>query len=436
MNVLYWFRRDLRIRDNRALAEAVSKASKIATIFIIDPNILRDRNMDSKDLRFMFLLDALKSLGKRIRLHVLYGKARETFEYLFGKYRFDAVYTASSLSWHEDLIVQEVKTLCRRIGIKFVEVVDNVLVSPSSLSSFKNFTNFYRQWRKLVDSQTIGEVPIRSFIEIDEPDIDELCRRQGWSVFEENVWKADWGTYRLQSFNFGKYNTAKDFPHLDATSKLSPYISLGIVSIREVFNRAVEASEEFVRQLAWREFYYHLKNKYPHMRDMELKPSMRNIAWENDEYLINAFKKGETGYPIVDAGIRQLKAEKWMHNRVRLIVANFLVKDLLVDWRIGEKFFKENLIDYDEVLNIGNWQWSASVGVDPLPIRVFNPIRQAWRYDPFCIYIKKYIPELKDYNCREIQDPVRYRIKGYPEPIVDHYEQVEKFRKIVGKSRK
>ncbi|MCX8170597.1 MAG: hypothetical protein N3E47_01300 [Candidatus Bathyarchaeota archaeon] len=246
-----------------------------------------------------------------------------------------------------------------------------------------------------------------------------------------DMWRAGWHTHRLQFFDFRKYAVTRDYPYLDGTSKLSPYISLGILSIRDLFNYAVEFSEEFVRQLAWREFYYYLKNKYPWMRNMEIKSRMRNIRWENDEYLINAFKEGKTGYPIVDAGIRQLKSERWMHNRVRLIVANFLVKDLHVDWRIGEDFFKKNLIDYDETLNVGNWQWSASVGVDPLPLRVFNPMRQAEKYDPLCEYIKKYIPELRDLDHKELHDPLKYRLKGYYEPIVNHYERIKKFKEMI-----
>lgn len=435
MRVLYWFRRDLRLRDNRALAKAVSKAEKVVAVFIIDPNVLKDYKMSFNDMRFIFLLDALRNLGARIKLHVFYNETHETFEYLLGKYKFDAIYTALPLSWSEDSRVQEVKDICRKNGVKFIEVIDNVLANPSLIDSPINFTTFYKRWRILVDAQTIGEVPTTSFMDIGEPNLEELCRRYGWRISEDRIWRVEWVIHRIQFFDYRRYATIKDYPYLDGTSKLSPYINLGIISIRDLFNQVVGVSEEFVRQLAWRDFYYYLKYKNPHMKILELKSYMRNLTWENDQYLINAFKDGRTGYPIIDAGIRQLKMEKWMHNRVRLIVANFLVKDLLVDWRIGEEFFKEHLIDYDEVLNVGNWQWSASVGVDPLPIRVFNPIKQAEKYDPLCQYIKKYIPELRDYGCKEIHNPIKYKIKGYHEPIVDHYEQIKKFKKIVSKTK-
>ncbi|MEM2450031.1 MAG: deoxyribodipyrimidine photo-lyase [Candidatus Methanomethylicaceae archaeon] len=436
MKVLYWFRRDLRTKDNRALAEAISKADKIVAVFVIDSEVLGYLKMSHYDSRFKFLLNALRNLDKRIRLHVFYGKTYEIFNYLLGKYKFDAIYTTNSLSWIEDSKIQEVKELCQRNSVKFIEIIDNILVNPFSIgSSIINFTTFYRRWRKLVDAKTIGELSFDNFIEIDEPNLEELCKKYGWSFSEDLLWKVDWYNYRLQSFDFGKYAITKDYPHLDGTSKLSPYISLGIVSIRDLFNKAVDVSEEFIRQLAWREFYYYLKYKHPYMKYLELKPHRRNIAWNYDKSLINIFKEGKTGYPIVDAGIRQLKMEKWMHNRVRLIVANFLVKDLLIDWRIGEEFFRENLIDYDEVLNIGNWQWSASVGVDPLFVRIFNPMKQAEKYDPLCQYIKKYIPELRDYKCRELHNPIKYRIREYYEPIVDHYEQIKKFREMISSDR-
>lgn len=431
MKAIYWFRRDLRIRDNRAVYEALSKADQLAAVFIIDTDFLIDLKMDFKDLRFIFLLDALKELASRIELNIFYGKVREVFEYLLEKYKFEAIFTAYPLSWYEEVKVKEVKELCEKYGVKIFEILDNMLVNPSLIDPSINFTIFYRKWRKLIDNKTTGEIFSKNFISLEEPSIEELFDKHGWNVSENRVWKANWYTQRLKSFDYKMYGRTKDYPYLDGTSKLSPYISLGIVSIREIFNQAVEYSEEFIRQLAWREYYYHIKLKYPFMNKLELKPRMRNISWKEDQYLLNAFKEGKTGYPIIDAGIRQLIKEKWIHNRVRLILANFLVKDLLIDWRIGEKFFKEHLIDYDEVLNIGNWQWSASVGVDPLPLRIFNPIKQSEKFDPSCEYIKKYIPELRDCRCRELHDPINHKIRGYHEPIVNHYEQIKKFRNIM-----
>ncbi|MCS7111290.1 MAG: deoxyribodipyrimidine photo-lyase [Ignisphaera sp.] len=428
LRILYWFRRDLRFRDNRALAEAISRADEVVAIYIIDTDLMRDLGMNSIDARFHFLIDVLKELSRRIELHTLYGRTRDVVEHLLGRYHFDALYTAAPLSWSDEAKVREVEGLCLSMGIRFHQVVDNVLVDPSLIHSAPNFSSFYRQWVEIIDSRIVGEINTGKFRRVDESNVDELAAKHGWKAPRAAHWKADWVEYRLRTFNFAEYDRLKDYPYLDGTSKLSPYINLGVVSVRELYRAVSEQSKEFVRQLAWREYYYHLKRRYPFMRSLELKPHMRRIEWENRETLIELFKEGKTGYPIIDAGIRQLRMENWMHNRVRLIVSSFLVKDLHVDWRIGEEFFKKYLIDYDEPLNIGNWQWAASVGVDPLPLRIFNPIKQSERYDPMCIYIKKYVPELEGYECRELHNPLRYRLKGYHEPIVDHYQRVKEFK--------
>lgn len=429
--VLYWFKRDLRIYDNRGLLEAVLAGDKIVAVYILDSRLLGTSDLSAENPRLNLVADALNKLGSEIELYTIYGRASEVFEELLGRYQFSAVYTAKPFSWSEEEIVDEVRRICSKSGIKLVEVLDNVLVDPSLIKPVNTFTQFYRQWRKLVNSESVNRVSREKFASIDAPNTDETLKKLGINIKNSWLWSVDWGLRRVGSFNYSSYSRLRNYPYVDGSSKLSPYISLGIISIRELFRRASSVSEEFIRQLAWREFYYHLKIRYPWMRELELKPSMRGIKWENDRYLIEAFKEGRTGYPIVDAGIRQLKSEFWIHNRVRLIVANFLVKDLYVDWRIGEEFFREYLIDLDEVLNAGNWQWSASVGVDPLPLRIFNPVKQVENYDPECIYIKKYIPELESYSCRELADPLKYRLGGYYEPIVNHYERIERFKSIV-----
>ncbi|WP_306755535.1 FAD-binding domain-containing protein, partial [Acinetobacter baumannii] len=192
---------------------------------------------------------------------------------------------------------------------------------------------------------------------------------------------------RLRSFPFERYEELRNYPAVDGSSRLSPCIRFGVLSLRSIFKTAQGRSEQFIKVLAWREFWYHIAYNFPQTKDLEFQEKRRNIRWENSQEYIQAFFEARTGYPIVDAGIRQLKEEKWLHNRMRMIVGSFLTKVLLIDWRIGEEFFKEHLLDYDEVVNIGNWQWTASVGADPKPFRLFNPILQAQRYDPQCEYI-------------------------------------------------
>lgn len=185
---------------------------------------------------------------------------------------------------------------------------------------------------------------------------------------------------RLSNFRFSLDEANRNFLDRDGASKLSPCIRFGILSLREILKKAIEEIDlenQFIKELAWREFWYHIKVYFPEIKNLEFQEKRRGLKWENREEYIEAFFEGKNGYPIVDAGIRQLEEEGWIHNRMRMILASFLTKDLIVDWRIGEEFFKKNLIDYDEVVNIGNWQWCASVGADPRPFRMLNPILQA-----------------------------------------------------------
>lgn len=433
MKTIYWFRRDLRLKDNRALTKAVSRSNNVVAIYIFDVDDIQKLETNVSSYKFVLLLNLLRKLGEKIKLHVFYGKTKEIFEELIDKHHFNAVYTAKPLSWIEKEKVDEVKKICLSKGVEFVEVFDNVLVNLSLINSSSTFTRFYNQWQTLVDIEIISEPQLTKFSSIDAPDVEEFLNkyRSFMSRYREFIWSVEYLEERLNKFDFSKYSAYRDYPYVDGTSKLSPYITLGAVSIRELYVKTVNYSKEFVRQLAWREYYYHLMQKYPWMKELELKPHMRKIKWENDSNLLKAFVEGRTGYPIIDAGIRQLKNEAWIHNRIRLVLASFLTKDMYIDWRIGEKFFEKYLVDYDEVVNAGNWQWSASVGVDPLPFREFNPITQAKKYDPHCLYIKKYIPELEGYECRELVDPLKHKLKDYHEPVVNHYERIKKFKEII-----
>lgn len=430
--VVFWFRRDLRAHDNRALFEAASRASELIPVFVVDPRILRRLGVGRGDERLSFLFDALRHLSGRLGLYVYYGRTGEVFERLLDRYRVDAVYTASPLTWEGEERCREVEALCGRRGVKFVRVSDNLLVDVSSMGPARTFTSFYREWLRRVDDRAAPEVGPGKVPSLDEPTVGEVAAKL--SVEPPRLWSVRGCLERLRSFDFGSYARLRDYPGVDGTSRLSPAIRLGIVSIREVY-RAARGSPEFVRQLAWREYYYHLRLRYPSMRSLELKSWMRGIEWENDPELIRAFVEGRTGYPIVDAGVRQLMREGWVHNRVRMIMASFLTKDLLVDWRIGERLFRERLVDYDEVLNVGNWQWASSVGVDPLYLRILSPMAQARRYDPDCSYIRRYLPELEGVECERLHDPLGRRIEGYVEPIVDHRERARAFRELVRRSR-
>ncbi len=207
-------------------------------------------------------------------------------------------------------------------------------------------------------------------------------------------------------------------------------IRFGLVSIREVLaaaRKTLPVDSQYVKELAWREFWYHIRHHFPWTENLEFQEKRQGLKWLNRDEDIRRVEEARTGYPVIDAALNQLKQEGWMHNRARLIVASFLTKDLLIDWRFGERLFRKYLLDYDEVVNTGNWQWSASVGADPRPLRVFNPQLQARRYDPECRYIKKYIPELKKFSPDRIHS---LEIPGYYPLVVDHRSAVIRLKQV------
>lgn len=426
MKSIYWFRRDLRLHDNRGLAKAYRESERVAPVYVLDKELFE--SMESNAPYMSFLINALRKLKESINISLFIGSTGEVFETILSKYAFDAVYTATPLSPNERSVADAVREVCRRLGVKYIEILDNVLTNSLQNHPLNNFSAFYRSWLRSLDTSITPTVANKKFMSIDALELNEALSKIGLNKVDLEHLTIEWGFNRMNSFKFSEYDKLRNYPCVDGVSRLSHFINLGVLSIREIYLRAVKESKEYIRQLAWREYYIALSNRNPWIERLELKEYMRGFEWENNRYYVERFIRGETGYPIVDAGIKQLMKEGWIHNRVRLVVANFLVKDLHIDWREGLRFFKSKLLDYDEAINAGNWQWAASVGVDPLPLRVFNPVRQAERFDPTCEYIKRYIPELRNTDCSALQDPLTHRIKGYYEPIVDHYEAVEKFR--------
>lgn len=429
MKSLCWIRREIRLHDNRLLEEASRTSDEIYVIYIFDEETMNSRNMSIKDPdpRVKLILEALLSLNSKIPVHVLCGNLQEKLRYLFDNYKLDCMFVSEPFSWSEEKLIYSAKKICDEYKIRLNTVYDNTIAILNNIGSTRNFTDFYSYWKKAIDCHISPDPPLYKFKKIGEKDVHEFIEENKIKL-NENMWNINFVENRLKSFPFRGYSTCRDYPYLDCTSKLSPYISLGIISVRTLYNFVRTESEEFVRQLAWREYYYYLAKRNPTMKNIELKKNLRNIQWENDKYYLECFINGKTGYPLVDAGMRQLRSEWWIHNRVRLVVANFLTKVLHIDWKIGERLFRERLIDYDEALNVGNWQWSASVGVDPLPFRYFSPIIQLKKYDPHCRYIKKYIPELENVKCSNIQNLKSLTTYGYIDPIVDYSERINKFK--------
>lgn len=436
--VIYWFKRDLRIDDNRAFWEACKNSQEIIPIFIFIPSLL-DR-FKSHDSRLGFIVDCISSLSKDIKnkggsLFCYYDEPVKIFEYIIEKYKPQAFYTNKAFSWTGEEIEEKVELFCREKNITFHSIKDNFLSNIDKIPYTKIYSAFYKKWKLNLNADISPSPEKINTPPIKETEIKDL---QSKLKFELNkTWKSDFGEKRLYSFDFSNYEKTRDKLDLDGTSKLSPYIRFGVLSLRKIYKRAIETAGEdcqFIKELAWREFWYHIKINFPEFKNLEFQEKRRNLNWYDDENLIKAFINAQTGYPIVDAAILQLKQEGWMHNRARMIVANFLTKDLLVDWRIGESFFMEYLLDYDEVVNTGNWQWNASVGPDPKPLRIFNPIIQAQKFDPHAAFIKKYLPELRNMKAQELHDPLNSKLK-YFKPVVNHYERIIKIKKFYLKSK-
>ncbi len=434
---IYWFKRDLRVNDNGALWQACQDAKELIPVFTFIPDLLQ--RFKSYNSRLGFIVEGIKYLSEQIkkkggRLFCYHEEPIRIFQYLIEKYKPEAVFTNKAFSWTGEEIERKIERLCKDKNVDFQSINDNFLCKINEIPYKKIYSVFYKKWKENLNLTIISSPKQIRTPKIKEPEISNLIASLN---YHENIfWKIDFGLKRIETFDFSNYENTRDRLDIDGTSKLSPYIRFGIVSLRKLYQKVHQTTGEdcqFIKELAWREFWYHIKINFPEFNQVEFQEKRRNIKWENNENLINAFINAQTGYPLIDASIIQLKQEGWMHNRARMIVANFLTKDLLTDWRIGEKFFMEYLLDYDEVVNTGNWQWNASVGPDPKPLRIFNPVIQAKKFDPDAVFIRKYLPELKNIPAHLLHDPINYKLKYY-KPIVNHYERMIFIKKLYSKN--
>lgn len=424
---IFWFRQDLRIEDNLGLIKAINLSKQVLPIFIFDKNILKTN--PKSDPRVWFIFDSVEKLNKDLKslwayLQVYHWKPQEIIPDLILKYKIDGIFTNRSYwtywTWRDKLI----KEYCIQNWINFYSISDFLLVEPEEIDAYKVFTPYYKKWLWIVQSKNIITQKIEK---ITSPNIElnSLSKiKEEINPWENKYWPINLWEKRLNTLEFNNYDESRNLPYIDWTSMFSTYIRFWILSIRQIYNKLTSLNNSWantiISELAWREFWQHIIYHFPLAKSMEFQEKRRKIKWQNDTKLFEAWKEWKTWYPIVDAGMRQLKQENWMHNRVRMIVASFLTKDLLIDWRWWEQYFKELLIDYDENVNIWNWQWSASVWADPKPLRIFNPILQSQRFDPECKYITRYVPELKFEPLAAIHDPIKYKL-NYHKPIVDHY---------------
>ena len=449
---LMWFRSDLRIDDNPALLEATHFCDEVISVYIFSQkqwNLHHESNVKQD-----FLIQNLFTLEKQLRkLHIpLIVLQTDTFKALPEDLQtFVKTHQINSCYWNNEFGVNEntrddaAETLLSANNIQISRHHDQVVYEPGFLRTgqdkpFSVFTPFKRRW---VENFSMSFLDLN---QADKPlkktnlpsDLSALKLEKSHQV-NMDFWPAGEAEAhaRLQEFlgqKIKSYSDSRNTPILDGTSRISPYLALGIISPRRCIVEALKLNNfefasgnpgicKWVDELVWREFYRNIMHSFPKVsRNQPFQDYTRDIPWRNSSSEIEAFKTGNTGFPIIDAAIKQMLTEGWMHNRLRMIVAMFFTKNMLHDWRIGEQFFMEHLIDGDFASNNGGWQWSASTGTDAAPyFRIFNPITQSQNFDPTGAFIKKFIPELENMPLKNIHQPTHdlFSDTTYPKPILD-----------------
>jgi deoxyribodipyrimidine photo-lyase len=433
------FRRDLRLEDNTALNAALKSSDDVIPCFIFDPaQVERNEYLSSNALQFM--INSLKDLGEQLKenggkLHLFYGKPAEVIELILKQEKVESVHTNRDYTPFSRRRDDAIRKVCERNGAAFRQHADALLNEPEAVLKedgrpYSVFTPYLRKARTLKirkpqkntkKNYYVGEMPAGEdesvYIRVLKKENPQMRVSGGRSEAE----------LILSSLSrYEDYGTERDYPALDTTTHLSAHNKFGTCSIREAYHTVGERlgfDHQLIRQLYWRDFFTYIGHHFPQVFGRSFKEKYDKIPWSYDKKNFRAWCEGKTGYPIVDAGMRELNETGFMHNRVRMISASFLTKDLHIDWRLGEKYFAQKLVDYDPAVNNGNWQWAASTGCDAQPyFRIFNPLLQQRRYDPDCEYIKKWVPELAEITAEEIHDPTRKRphALSYPQQIVDH----------------
>ena len=366
---IFWFRRDLRLKDNRGLHRALSSGYKVLPLFIFDENILSKLERD--DARVTFLTESVASVHKELRkagggLVTFYGTPLEIFTLLIRKYKIASVYTNCDYEPYASTRDQEIGVLLKSNGIGFNTFHDQLILEPGSVLKPDNrpytvFTPFSRRWKERLTPDMINEEPsselFGNFAHIENPTPPLSLPQLGFLKSTQTVKSS-----HIDNDTIRNYASRRDFPEMGGTTNLGPHLRFGTISIREVFRMTEGLSSVFTSELIWREFFMHILFHFPHVVENSFKPEYDRIEWVNNEEHFNRWCEGMTGYPFVDAGMRELKATGTMHNRVRMITASFLVKHLLCDWRWGEAWFASKLHDFELSSNNGNWQWAAEIG--------------------------------------------------------------------------
>lgn len=450
--VVHWFRRDLRLTDNTALSAAARDADVVVPVFILDDHYANDPSVGPA--RFRFLRESLEELESSLvqaggRLIVRPGPAARALPELLRETGAAAVYANVEVGPYPESRDRETRRAIEDAGATLRLFADALLVEPDAVATesggpYTVYTPFSRKWTA-AEKRPPQPAPAR----LASPPLPSvpIGRVRAWRDLSEAGAAAPRGgereaTRRLARFaeaGARRYAEDRSFPARDGTSRLSPHLHFGTISPRTVLAAVEEAapSRKFALELAWRDFFHHLLFHFPAVAQESFRPEFHGFPWRDDPAGVAAWKAGRTGYPFVDAGMRELAGTNWMHNRARMAVASFLTKDLHVDWRIGERWFEHELADADLANNNGGWQWAAGTGADAAPyFRILNPMLQSKRFDPQGEYIRRFVPELARVPAEKIHEPwtmtsreqaeSRCRIGGdYPAPIVEHARERE-----------
>ena len=410
---LFWFRRDLRLIDNHGLYEALQSELPVLPIFIFDTEILNQLE-NKEDKRVDFIFQALEKLNEYLEkqgksIQIFYGKPLEIYENLSQQYEIGNVFCNEDYEPYAIKRDQDIKDFLASKNINFYQFKDQVIFQKDEITKadgkpYTVYTPYSKQWLLKFNDQNLEFFA-------SEKKLDNLLNIEKQNITLENIgFKKTNYLFEPPKINLEileKYHETRNLPTKE-TSQMSVHLRFGTISARKLVKLASELNDNtYLKELIWREFFMQILWHFPKVVHHSFKEKYDNIAWENNEELFQKWCEGKTGYPIVDAGMRELNETGLMHNRVRMVCASFLTKHLLTDWRIGEAYFAEKLMDYDLSANNGNWQWSAGSGCDAAPyFRVFNPEEQQKKFDPKFIYIKKWVKE--------------FGTSTYPKPIIEH----------------
>jgi deoxyribodipyrimidine photo-lyase len=412
---IFWFRRDLRLHDNAGLYYALKSGYPVVPLFIFDKNILDDLE-NKKDSRVIFIYQALESLRDEMKenggdIMVHYGLPGEIWKTLSNEYDIAEVYTNTDYEPYATERDREIFKIVNEKKTVFKSCKDQVIFEKKEILTGQNspytvFTPYSRSWREKVNDFYLSSYPTKKYF-------NHFLKWKGAAMpsLKEMGFEAtetDFPSNKINAELLKSYHDQRDFPAMEATSRMGIHLRFGTVSIRKLARKAKEYSDTYLNELIWRDFYQQILWNFPHVgTGKAFRSAYDHIKWRYDTDDFKKWCEGKTGYPLVDAGMRQLNEIGFMHNRIRMVTASFLSKHLLIDWRLGEAYFAEKLLDYDLAANNGGWQWAAGSGTDAAPyFRIFNPAAQAKRFDPKGEYIKKWIPEIGT--------------DEYPEPMVDH----------------